>query len=218
MAELRQREPAKPKAQVAAKPDGIKNPKLEEEEEGPSELCRTIGSLFISFLICSMLSTVISYVGTGTYIYGFDQDVSRFAQKYYYKLNPRVFTLDELAKYDGSNPDLPIYLSFNHHVYDVTAGSKYYGKDGGYNVFAGRDATRAFATGDFVNDLNGDISDFDEEKMKQVLDWQSFYDTHAEYFFVGTVSDGNSKKAVKAVKAASQEKIHSESTQTESSS
>lgn len=34
-------------------------------------------------------------------------------------------------------------------VFDVSKGEKYYGKKGAYKGFVGRDASRAFITGDF---------------------------------------------------------------------
>jgi cytochrome b involved in lipid metabolism len=38
-------------------------------------------------------------------------------------------------------------LAILGEVYDVTAGRRHYGKDGGYSFFAGRDASRAYVTG-----------------------------------------------------------------------
>jgi predicted heme/steroid binding protein len=70
---------------------------------------------------------------------------------------PRYFTLQELAQYDGKDPDKPIYLSINGTVYDVTAGRRIYGPGGSYNVFAGVDASRGFVTGCFQEDRNGDM-------------------------------------------------------------
>lgn len=37
------------------------------------------------------------------------------------------FTLDQLADFDGSNPNLPLYVALLGEVYDVTAGRKFYG-------------------------------------------------------------------------------------------
>lgn len=70
---------------------------------------------------------------------------------------PQTLTLTELAQYDGKNPDLPIYLSINGTIYDVSAGSRIYGPGGSYNIFAGVDASRGFVTGCFADDRNGDM-------------------------------------------------------------
>lgn len=51
------------------------------------------------------------------------------------------FTVEELKKFDGSNPDLPIYMAYNGDVYDVTAGREFYQTDGPYHDLAGKDST-----------------------------------------------------------------------------
>eukprot|EP01025_Chloroclados_australasicus_P031009 TRINITY_DN3127_c0_g3_i3.p1 TRINITY_DN3127_c0_g3~~TRINITY_DN3127_c0_g3_i3.p1 ORF type:complete len:608 (-),score=45.67 TRINITY_DN3127_c0_g3_i3:490-2055(-) len=71
-------------------------------------------------------------------------------------------------------------------VYDVTSGS-FYAHGGGYDFFVGRDASRAFITGDFQNDLNDNVSDFDPGKSKGLVEWRDFYRTHETYTFVGVV-------------------------------
>lgn len=45
----------------------------------------------------------------------------------------KQFSAEELSKYNGTNPDLPIYLAFEGKVYAVTAGKKYYEKGGSYH-------------------------------------------------------------------------------------
>jgi hypothetical protein len=85
-------------------------------------------------------------------------------------------------------------------VYDVEKGRKHYSAGGSYHffsgsifcttysysIFAGKDASRAFVTGDFTDEgLIDDISDFDDEKMLGLSDWLNFYDK--EYKLVGVV-------------------------------
>jgi predicted heme/steroid binding protein len=50
-------------------------------------------------------------------------------------------SLSELAKYNGSNPSLPIYLAIKGTVFDVTAKKEMYGPGGSYNIFAGKDGS-----------------------------------------------------------------------------
>lgn len=45
----------------------------------------------------------------------------------------------------------------NGTVFDVSANRMIYGPGGSYNFFAGRDATRAFVTGCFKEDLTNDM-------------------------------------------------------------
>ncbi|OMP84469.1 Membrane steroid-binding protein 1 [Diplodia seriata] len=60
--------------------------------------------------------------------------------------NLRTFTPATLLPYTGQDPTLPIYLSINATVYDVSASPSFYGPGGPYAHFAGRDATRAWIT------------------------------------------------------------------------
>jgi predicted heme/steroid binding protein len=60
-------------------------------------------------------------------------------------------SLEELAKYSGDDPALPIYLGLNGLVYDVTPGSEFYNKDGPYHYLAGKDSSAD------LNFIGGDI-------------------------------------------------------------
>jgi predicted heme/steroid binding protein len=53
----------------------------------------------------------------------------------------RIFTGNDLAAYDGTNPNLPIYIGLNGRVYDVTAGSQFYAVGGVYHYLVGRDSS-----------------------------------------------------------------------------
>ncbi|KXH66230.1 cytochrome b5-like Heme/Steroid binding domain-containing protein [Colletotrichum salicis] len=70
---------------------------------------------------------------------------------------PLYLTPEELLQYDGTDPSKPIYLAINHTIFDVSANPRIYGPGGSYNVFAGRDASRGFVTGCFVEDRTPDM-------------------------------------------------------------
>lgn len=61
------------------------------------------------------------------------------------------YTEADLAQYDGTDPDMPIYIGFNGKVYDVTAGKDYYQTGGSYHYLAGRDSSVE------LNQIGGDI-------------------------------------------------------------
>jgi predicted heme/steroid binding protein len=63
----------------------------------------------------------------------------------------------ELARYDGTDPNLPVYLAIDGEIFDVSTGRKFYGPGGSYHFFAGHDATRAFVTSCFDVDISPDI-------------------------------------------------------------
>ncbi|KAL4934538.1 putative heme/steroid binding domain protein [Aspergillus undulatus] len=79
-----------------------------------------------------------------------------------YVKGPINLTPTELSAYDGTNPELPIYVAINGTIFDVSANPRMYGPGGGYHFFAGRDATRAFITGCFAEDLTDDITGVEE--------------------------------------------------------
>lgn len=56
-------------------------------------------------------------------------------------------------------------MAVNGTVYDVSAAPSTYGPGGPYHIFAGRDATRAFVTGCFQQDLTPDIRGVEEMFM-----------------------------------------------------
>ncbi|KAJ8097020.1 cytochrome b5-like heme/steroid binding domain-containing protein [Lipomyces tetrasporus] len=101
---------------------------------------------------------------------------------------PRVFSDATLALYDGSNPDLPIYVGLNGSVYDVTENGRTYGPGGPYHHFAGRDAARAFVTGCFTTDLTHDLRGLDPVAAdKDIAGWKDFFEKSARYWYVGDV-------------------------------
>ncbi|BBG99853.1 F-box family protein [Prunus dulcis] len=59
---------------------------------------------------------------------------------FYYKpfSQQRLFTVEELALYNGTDQSLPILLGILGSVFDVTKGKSHYGEGGGYNHFSGR--------------------------------------------------------------------------------
>ncbi|XP_004626911.1 neudesin [Octodon degus] len=57
----------------------------------------------------------------------------------------RLFTEEELARYDGAEEDQPIYLAVKGVVFDVTSGKEFYGRGAPYNALTGKDSTRGVA-------------------------------------------------------------------------
>lgn len=81
-------------------------------------------------------------------------------------------------------------------MYDVSKGAKHYGKGGSYEFFVGRDASRAFVTGDFEKDLNDNLEGLSESQIADIINWKKFYDksyTHIGYV-VGRFYDANGEK------------------------
>jgi len=119
----------------------------------------------------------------------------------------KVFTKDIFKQQSADNK---IYLGFLGNVYDVTKGAKYYGKDGSYEFFAGKDATRAFATGNFKDDLNDNIEDFTEHQVGELFNWKKTYDDGYIYLgkLEGAFYDSNGQKTQILIDAEDKLTIH----------
>ncbi|WJX38804.1 Membrane-associated progesterone-binding protein 4 [Trifolium repens] len=118
----------------------------------------------------------------------------------------RLFSTQELALFNGTDQGLPILLGILGSVFDVTKGKTHYGLGGGYNHFAGRDASRAFVSGNFTGDgLTDSLRGLSSTEVKSVVDWRDFYLRSYKYVgkLVGRYYDnqGNPTKYLKGVEA-----------------
>ena len=101
--------------------------------------------------------------------------------------NVRLVNKEELAKHGFNGPNKPLLLAVMGRAYNVDKGrDHYYGPNGGYNFFSGRDGTRAFVTGEF-NDkgLIDDIRGLKPAEINELQTWIDFY--NKEYVFYGKV-------------------------------
>ena len=78
-----------------------------------------------------------------------------------------------------------IYLCCKNIVYDVTSARDFYGPEGPYANFAGRDASRALALMSLkIEDVeNTDLSDLNEEQLNVLNDWERKF--KSKYKIVG---------------------------------
>ncbi|XP_055028388.1 neudesin-like [Misgurnus anguillicaudatus] len=100
----------------------------------------------------------------------------------------RLFTEEELKKYDGSEDKKPIYMAIKGVVFDVTTGKEFYGKGAGYNALVGKDSTRAVAKMSLdPADLTHDTTGLTEEQLQSLE--RIFTGTYkAKYPIVGYTS------------------------------
>ena len=71
------------------------------------------------------------------------------------RAGPRVFTKAELSQYVDTGRGLKVAIC--GQVFDVSKGAEFYAKGAGYAFFAGRDASLAFATGNFKTNLTDNV-------------------------------------------------------------
>ncbi|KAM4043421.1 LOW QUALITY PROTEIN: neudesin [Anomaloglossus baeobatrachus] len=102
-----------------------------------------------------------------------DPDVQRTSPQH---TPVRLFTDEDLARYNGDQEDQPIYMAVKA-VFDVSAGKEFYGKGAPYNKLAGKDSTRAVAKMSLEpEDLIADTTGLTEEQLKSLDDiFESVY-------------------------------------------
>lgn len=128
-------------------------------------------------------------------------------------MEKRDFNLAELKKYNGKD-DPRILLGINAKVYDVTKGKGFYGPGGPYGIFAGRDASRCFATfstdSSIIKDEDDDLSDLNSMQMDSLLEWE--VQISEKYIHVGKLlKAGERHTNYKAEESESESESKSES-------
>ncbi|KAJ5998070.1 hypothetical protein N7499_005550 [Penicillium canescens] len=152
MSELRQR-PTATKSEKTEIPQR-RRPSDNDEDHGISllDMIRVIVTLIVA-------SCGLSYYMTSTesMLWGYRPWFTRWPVVKQWVNGPVNLTPAQLSLYNGTDTTLPLYLAVNGTIYDVSENRMIYGPGGSYNFFAGRDATRAFVTGCFKDDLTADI-------------------------------------------------------------
>ncbi|CAJ1392196.1 unnamed protein product [Effrenium voratum] len=101
------------------------------------------------------------------------------------RVQPRVWSAHELAPFDGSDPSKPILIGVDGEVFNVWRGRDFYGSNGPYGMFAGKDATRYFAK-QVVTLEEDDGKDLTEEEKDNMKSWKEFL--RYKYDFAGTLA------------------------------
>ena len=100
-----------------------------------------------------------------------------------------LITLKQLEKHDG-HKEKP-WVCIKGLIYDVSA-NKCYDKTGGYNLFAGRDATAALATMQFDQIKQKEWRKCTKEQLECLDDWLHFFKDR--YSLVGYLEDEYASK------------------------
>ncbi|KAI8912842.1 cytochrome b5-like heme/steroid binding domain-containing protein [Gorgonomyces haynaldii] len=97
------------------------------------------------------------------------------------------FTPEELSKYNGTNPELPVYLAVKGTIFDVSSAREMYQPGKGYSVFAGKDASRALGKSSLKpEDCVPDTTGMTQEELQTLDKWYAHYEK--KYPIVGRLS------------------------------
>lgn len=112
-------------------------------------------------------------------------------------------TPPELAAYNGSDKNKPLFMAVKGDIFDVSRGASFYGPEGPYHNFAGRDASRGLAKNSFEEDVLTPLADpidllldLDKEEVKTLDDWHIMFT--GKYSHVGFLINSPENDAKKA--------------------
>lgn len=117
-----------------------------------------------------------------------ESEPKNFAPKVPVQLDPPKddpITIEELSKCDGSDPSRPTWVAIKGAVFDVSK-NKAYAPGGQYNVFAGKDPSRALACSSLKpEDCRPDWYDLEDKEKTVLNEWFTFFSKR--YNIVGKV-------------------------------
>jgi membrane-associated progesterone receptor component len=67
-----------------------------------------------------------------------------------------------------------VYLALRGTVFDVSSGRRFYGQGGSYNVYAGKEISRALAKSSFEEeDMNDDLTTLTAAQLETLDKWEA---------------------------------------------
>jgi predicted heme/steroid binding protein len=89
--------------------------------------------------IIILVITFFALFGVGFYLSMPKDTVEKIAVSAFDNLP--IYKAVDIAYFDGSDDNKPIYIAMNGLVYDVSAGREFYKSDGPYHYLAGKDSS-----------------------------------------------------------------------------
>lgn len=102
------------------------------------------------------------------------------------------YTIEELLEFGDGLDGRPILVAVLGRVYDVSSGAKFYGENGRYPYYAGRDITYALSKACTTEECAETLTDPLQMSKKEALEakkWLSFFHLHDTYGLVGRLED-----------------------------
>lgn len=104
--------------------------------------------------------------------------------------NLQSYTLEELLEFGDGKEGRPVLVAVFGKVYDVSSGHKFYGPEGRYPMYGGREITFALATACTTLECAETQYDFPSLTSDQQVEaerWLSFFHLHDKYSLVGHI-------------------------------
>ncbi|KAF8314427.1 cytochrome b5 [Clavulina sp. PMI_390] len=97
------------------------------------------------------------------------------------------YTYQSLAAFDGSTPGQPIFVSVKGIVFDVTPNAAMYTPGSKYNMFAGKDGSKALAISSMspTDAVPVDVSTLTPEQVGKLDGWYQFFEKR--YNIIGKI-------------------------------
>ncbi|CEF65327.1 Neuferricin [Strongyloides ratti] len=151
-------------------------------------ICTSISEISVVKKSLYNIQYLAGYAGEKVQLYNSDNESFQSINEGYFEIKYNeglpVLTKEQLNLFDGSRPSKPTCLAILGRIYDVSRGSKHYSPGGAYHSLAGKDATRAFVTGDFSEEgLVDNLDGLNDQDLLSIYDWIKFYEK--EYKLVG---------------------------------
>eukprot|EP00002_Diphylleia_rotans_P016826 TRINITY_DN3265_c0_g1_i1.p1 TRINITY_DN3265_c0_g1~~TRINITY_DN3265_c0_g1_i1.p1 ORF type:complete len:228 (+),score=27.70 TRINITY_DN3265_c0_g1_i1:63-746(+) len=150
-----------------------------------SKASKTMQNLFVWcwYIICglalrSRLRTAKEYKGS--------RDISQSSMKASSITTGLSLTRKELRRYNGTTPNLPIYVAILGKIYDVSSSRHNYEPGGTYHAFAGKEGNRGMALMSTDPDhVVPEIDGLNETQRRILHSWVEYYEQR--YPCIGTV-------------------------------
>ncbi|KAK9466846.1 cytochrome b5-like heme/steroid binding domain-containing protein [Lipomyces arxii] len=133
--------------------------------------------------LLALLSIYIVYriIFPATHLSSASRDAERQAQTKPEPIVYTIFTPASLQPFNGLDQER-VLMAVKGNVYDVSAGKSFYGPNGPYSNFAGRDASRGLAKGSFDEDMLtpldhpiDTLDDLSPEEINSLNDWEQHF-------------------------------------------
>lgn len=148
------------------------------------DVLRILGGLLILYCVCCKLWTGNWYsMGSKTSTSSSNERTLEIPQYWLHvkqDQGPFAFSLEELSQFSGDKNPERILLSVKGHVFDVTSGSRFYGKWGAYRKFTGTDCSKLFSYPQWDMSALGkqcssDLSESTPTELARVDSWLRFF-------------------------------------------